>query len=326
MEYRKLGKTGIEVSSICLGTAFRAQDDDAMCIRVIDHAINLGCTFVDTALYGQGRSEEIVGKALKDKRDEVVLCTKVANSLGAGPNRSGLSRLNIVRAVEDSLARLQTDHIDLYLLHSFDANTPLEETLQALDDLVHQGKVRYIGCSNFRPWKIVESLWISDLRNLTSFACIQDQYNLINRWELEPDMMPLCREHGLGIMTYSPLAIGLLSGAYRRGQEPPAGTVWSKTEGRGLSAHKYNFAEAMTERIDCIVQALIDIGQAHDKTPAQVAIAWILDHPEVTAPILGADLPEHVDDAFGAADWRLTREDRAKLDLVSTLEGPKKYA
>ncbi|MFT7693010.1 MAG: aryl-alcohol dehydrogenase-like predicted oxidoreductase, partial [Candidatus Latescibacterota bacterium] len=204
MEYRKLGKTGIEVSSICLGTAFRAQDDEAMCIRVIDHAINLGCTFVDTALYGQGRSEEIVGKALKDKRDEVVLCTKVANSLGAGPNRSGLSRLNIVRAVEDSLARLQTDHIDLYLLHSFDANTPLEETLQALDDLVHQGKVRYIGCSNFRPWKIVESLWISDLRNLASFACIQDQYNLINRWELEPDMMPLCREHGLGIMTYSP--------------------------------------------------------------------------------------------------------------------------
>ena len=138
--------------------------------------------------------------------------------------------------------------------------------------------------------------------------------------------MPLCREQGIGIMPYSPLAIGLLTGHYRRGQEPPVGTVWSKAEGRGLSAHKYNFEEAMTERVDGIVQALIDIAQAHGKTPAQVALAWLLDHSEVTAPIVGADLPEHVDDAFGAADWRLECEDRARLDEVSTLQGPKKYA
>ena len=203
---------------------------------------------------------------------------------------------------------------------------PLEETLRALDDMVHQGKVRYIGCSNFRPWKIVESLWVSDLRNLMSFVCIQNQYNLLNRWELEPDLMPLCREHGLGIMTYSPLAIGLLSGHFRRGQEPPRGTPWSKEEMRGLSANNYNFEEAMTERVDRIVQTLIDIGQKHDRTPAQVAMAWILDHPEVTAPILGPDLPEHVDDAFGAADWRLTPEDREALDEVSTHEEPSKYA
>lgn len=326
MEYRKLGRTGISVSSLCLGTAFRAQDDEATCIRVIDRAIELGCTFIDTAIYGEGRSEEIVGKALKDKRDEVVLCTKVLNSLGTGPNRSGLSRLNVMRAVEASLDRLQTDHIDLYLLHSFDPHTPLEETLRALDDLVLQGKVRYIGCSNFRAWKVMEALWTSDAHNLHSFVCIQDQYNLINRWELEPDMMPLCREQGIGIMPYSPLAIGLLTGHYRRGQEPPVGTVWSKAEGRGLSAHKYNFEEAMTERVDGIVQALIDIGQDHDKTPAQVALAWLLDHSEVTAPIVGADLPEHVDDAFGAADWRLECKDRARLDEVSTLQGPKKYA
>ena len=326
MEYRKLGRTGISVSSLCLGTAFRAQDDEATCIRVIDRAIELGCTFIDTAIYGEGRSEEIVGKALKDKRDEIVLCTKVLNSLGTGPNRNGLSRLNVMRAVEASLDRLQTDHIDLYLLHSFDPHTPLEETLRALDDLVLQGKVRYIGCSNFRAWKVMEALWTSDANNLHSFVCIQDQYNLINRWELEPDMMPLCREQGIGIMPYSPLAIGLLTGHYRRGQEPPVGTVWSKTEGRGLSAHKYNFEEAMTEHVDGIVQALIDIGQDHDKTPAQVALAWLLDHSEVTAPIVGADLPEHVDDAFGAADWRLKCEDRARLDEVSTLQGPKKYA
>ena len=266
MEYRPLGRTGIRVSSLCLGTAFRAQDDEATCIRVIDRAIELGCTFIDTAIYGQGRSEEIVGKALKGKRDEVVLCTKVVNSLGAGPNRDGLSWLNVLRAVEASLDRLQTDHIDLYLLHSFDPHTPLEETLRALDDLVSQGKVRYIGCSNFRAWKVMEALWTSDAHNLHSFVCIQDQYNLINRWELEPDMIPLCREQGIGIMPYSPLAIGLLTGHYRRGQEPPVGTVWSKAEGRGLSAHKYNFEEAMTERVDGIVQALVDIGQAHDKT------------------------------------------------------------
>ncbi|MEC7228206.1 MAG: aldo/keto reductase, partial [Candidatus Latescibacterota bacterium] len=162
MEYRPLGRTGIRVSSLCLGTAFRAQDDEATCIRVIDRAIELGCTFIDTAIYGQGRSEEIVGKALKYKRDEVVLCTKVLNSLGTGPNRNGLSRLNVMRAVEASLDRLQTDHIDLYLLHSFDPHTPLEETLRALDDLVSQGKVRYIGCSNFRAWKVMEALWTSD--------------------------------------------------------------------------------------------------------------------------------------------------------------------
>ena len=191
---------------------------------------------------------------------------------------------------------------------------------------MHSGKVRYIGCSNFRAWKIVEALWTSDRRNLASFACIQDQYNLLNRWELEPDLMPLCREHGLGIMTYSPLAIGLLTGHFRRGQTPPLGNPWSKEEGRGLSAHKYDFAAAMTEQVDQIVQTLIDIGARCDRTPAQVAIAWILDHPDVTAPILGADLPEHVDEAFGAAEWRLTPEDRAALDEISQPAQPVKWA
>ena len=270
MEYRKLGNTGIKVSSFCLGTAFRSQDDAAICIRVIDRAIDMGCNFIDSGLYGSGRSEEIVGKAIKKKRNEVFLCTKVASSMGPGPNRSGLSRLNLMRAVEDSLKRLQTEHIDLYLLHAFDAETPLEETLRALDDMVHQGKVRYIGCSNFRPWKIVEALWISDLRNLMSFVCIQNQYNLIQRLELEPDLMPLSREHGLGIMCYSPLAIGLLTGHFRRGQEPPEGTVWSREAVDGLSPSQYDLEATMTERVDRIVQCLVDIGQRHDKTPAQV--------------------------------------------------------
>ena len=234
MEYRNLGKTGVKVSSICLGTAFRGQDDEKICIQVIDRAIDLGCNFIDTALYGQGRSETIVGKALKDKRDDIVLCTKVFALLGNSPNHSGLSRLNLMRTVEDSLKRLQTDHIDLYLLHRFDPETPLEETLRALDDMVRQGKVRYIGCSRFSAWKIMEALWTSDVRRLDPFVCIQNQYNLLNRWELEPNLMPLCREHGLGIMVYSPLAIGLLSGRFRRGQEPPANTPWAKDRSGGL--------------------------------------------------------------------------------------------
>ncbi len=326
MEYRNLGKTGVKVSSICLGTAFRGQDDEKICIQVIDRAIDLGCNFIDTALYGQGRSETIVGKALKDKRDHIVLCTKVFALLGNSPNHSGLSRLNLMRAIEDSLKRLRTDHIDLYLLHRFDPETPLEETLRALDDMVRKGKVRYIGCSRFSAWKIMEALWTSDVRRLDPFVCIQNQYNLLNRRELEPDLMPLCREHGLGILVYSPLAIGLLSGRFRRGQEPPANTPWGKGSLRGLSPSKYDFEAAMTERADRIVQTLIDIGAKHGKTPAQVAVAWLLDHEEVSALIHGADLPEQVDEVFGAADWRLASESRATLDEVSKVDEPKKYA
>ena len=325
MEHQNLGRTGIKVSRVCLGTAFRGQKDENVCIDVINRAIDLGCNFIDTALYGEGRSETFVGKALEGKRDDIVICTKVMGSIGNSPNHTGLSRLSIMRAVEDSLRRLQTDHIDLYLLHAFDAKAPLEETLRALDDMVRQGKVRYIGCSNFRAWKIMEALWISDVRNLEAFICIQNQYNLINRHELEPDLMPLCHEFGLGIMTYSPLAIGLLSGLFRRGQKPPANTPWSKDELQGLSPGKYNFEDAMTEQVDQIVQTLIAIGEKHRKTPAQVAISWILDHESVT-PILGADLPEHVDEIFGGLDYKLDSKERAVLDKVSNPEEIRKYA
>ena len=327
MKYRPLGNTGVKLSELCLGTAFRAQDDEKICIQVIDRAIDFGCNFIDTAFYGEGRSETVVGKAIKYKREEVFLCTKIFGTRHPAPNHNGLTRLNLVRGVEDSLNRLQTDHIDLYLLHSFDPNTPLEETLRALDDMVRSGKVRYIGCSNFSAWKIVEALWQADRRNLARFVCIQDQYNLLNRWGIEPDLMPLCREHGMGIMTYSPLAIGLLTGQFRRGQAPPPGNnPWNKKEpGRGFSAHKYDFDTAMTERVDRIVQTLIDIGSRHDRTPAQAAIAWILDHPEVTAPILGADQPEQVDEAFQTLEWRLPTEERQALDEVSQVDMPAKW-
>ena len=318
MEYRRLGQAGVKVSRICLGTAFRGQPDDAVCIETIERALDLGCNFVDCAnYYGRGRSETIVGKALKGKRDDIVLTTKVWSEMGPGVNDSGLSRFHIMREVERSLERLQTDHIDVYLLHSFDAETPLDETLRAMGDLVHQGKVRYTGCCNFSAWQVAEGLWCSDLKNLISFTCIQPQYNLLNRPEVEAELLALCRQHGLGMMTYSPLAIGLLSGRFRRGQLLPDDTPW----GRG----KFNFEHAMTEQTDAVVQRLIEIAARRGKTPAQVAIAWILDHEEVTAPITGPDLPVHVDEVFGALGWQLEPEERAVLDQVSQPLSPWKY-
>lgn len=326
MEYRRLGKTGLKVSPICLGTAFRGQSDEHTSLKVIERAIDLGCNFIDTALYGQGRSETIVGKALKGKRDNIILTTKVFASLGDTPNHRGLSRVNLIRAVDASLKRLQTDYIDLYLLHAFDAQTPLEETVSTLNDLVRQGKVRYTGCSNFPVWKVMEALWISDRRNMEPFVCLQYQYNLLNRHDIEPELLPLCRQYGLGMMTYSPLAIGLLTGRFRRGQKPPEDSPWGENPREGLSRSKYPFEAAMTEQADRIVETLIALGKEYDKTPAQVAIAWILDHEDVTAPILGADFPEHVDEAFGAVGWALDRDDRERLDEISAVKPQGRYA
>ncbi len=318
MEYRNLGHAGVKVSPICLGTAFRGQEDDAVCIRTVERALDLGCNFIDTAnVYGQGRSEQILAKALKGKRDDVFLASKVTSPIGPGPNDQGYSRYHIMRKIERSLKRLQTDHLDLYLLHSFDPTTPINETLRTLDDLVRQGKVRYIGCSNFNAYQIVEALWTSDVHNLEPFACLQSQYNLLNRWEIEPDLMPVCKKHGLGMMTFSPLAIGLLTGRFRRGQPPPPGTPWAQGS--------YEFEKAMSEQNDRIIQKLIEIGQNREKTPAQVAIAWVLDHPEITAAMIGPDTPEHVDENFGAVGWQLTPEERAALDEVSEVEGPQRY-
>jgi 1-deoxyxylulose-5-phosphate synthase len=319
MEYRNFGKCGVKVSPICLGTAFRgSRNDEALCIRTIDRAIDLGCNFVDCAnVYG---TENIVGKALKGKRDEIVLTSKVHSRIGSGPNDHSSSRYHIMREVERSLRRLDTDRIDLYLLHGYDDTTPIDETLRAMDDLVHQGKICYFGACNFGAWHLCEALWMSERHGIHSFAGIQPQYNLINRQECEPELMPLCRKHGLGIMTYSPLAIGLLTGRFRRGQPPPADSPW------GGSSSYHNFEIAMTEQADRIVLKLMQIGAERGKTPAQVAMAWILDHEEISAIIIGPDQPEHVDENFGAVGWKLTAEERAELDEVSQLERTRKYS
>ncbi len=325
MEYRNLGKTGLRVSPICLGTAFRGEVDEQAGIRVIERSLDLGVNFIDSAMYGGGRSETICGNALKGRRGNVVLCTKIYGTIGNSPNHHGLSRVNLMQGVEASLKRLQTDYLDLYLMHRFDPDTPLEETIRTLDDIVRQGKVRYIGCSNFPVYKVMEALWTSDKRNLESFACLQYNYSLFARWETELELMPMAHEFGLGIMAYSPLAIGLLTGRFRRGQTPPEDSPWGGNPRPGLSRSKFSFEEAMTEQMDQTVQSLIDIGRKYDKTPVQVALAWILDHQEITAPIIGADLPEHVEEACGAVGWTLHAEDRARLDEVSKPVLPRKY-
>ncbi len=326
MEYRYLGKTGLQVSPICLGTAFRGEVDEQSAVRVIQSSLDLGVNFIDSGMYGGGRSETIIGKALKGRRESAVMCTKIYGSSGSSPNNVGLSRLNLMQGVEASLQRLQTDYLDLYLMHAFDAGTPLEETLRALDDIVRQGKARYIGCSNFPAYKVMEALWTSDKRNLESFVCLQYNYSLLARWSTELELMPMARDFGLGIIAYSPLAIGLLTGRFRRGQTPPEDSPWGSNPRPGLSRSEYPFEEAMTEQLDDTVQSLIDIGKKQDKTPAQVALAWILDHEEITAPIIGADLPEHIEEACGAVGWTLDAEDRARLDEVSKPVMPNAYA
>jgi aryl-alcohol dehydrogenase-like predicted oxidoreductase len=329
MDYNLLGRSGVKVSRLCLGTAFRGSlfktdYDEASSIRTVHRALDAGINFIDTAnFYSYGRSEEMLGKALQSKRDDVVLATKVRYEVRekAGPNDVGLSRYHIVRECDRSLHRLQTDHIDLYLLHGPDEATPIDETLRALDDLIHQGKVRYIGCCNFAAWQLCEALWRSDALGLNSFISIQNQYSLLNRWEIEPELIPLCRKYGLGITTYSPLAIGLLTGHFRRGQPPPPGTPWSEGE-----YHAANFAKAMSEQVDFIVQKLTEIAQAYGKTPAQAAMRWILDCPDISSVIIGPDQPEHVDEVLGAMDWALMPEERFALDELSRVEPPQKFA
>ncbi|MBU07747.1 MAG: aldo/keto reductase [Gemmatimonadetes bacterium] len=316
MDYVPLGNSGVKVSRVCLGTAFRGQADDDVAVQTIETSIELGCNFIDCAnFYGRGRSERILARAIRGKRDDLFLTTKVWSKIGDGPNDLGLSRYHIMREVERSLTRLGTDHIDLYLLHNWDGGTPLEESLRAMDDLVRQGKVLYVGACNFSTAQVLEALWTSDRGGWDRFVCLQNQYNLLHRLEVEPEMLPAVRKYGLGLMTYSPLAVGLLTGRFRRGQPAPEGTPWTGDR----------FERVMTERVEAVVAVLVELGQQLGKTPAQLAMAWLLDHEEVTAPIVGPDMPEHVEETFAALDGTLPAEVRQRLDEVSLVEPPARY-
>jgi aryl-alcohol dehydrogenase-like predicted oxidoreductase len=317
MEYINFGSAGVKVSRLALGLGFRGQHDEAEAQRVVEAAIERGINLIDCAnIYGMlddranvGASERVLGKAIRGKRDDVVITSKVASAVGSGPNDSGLSRFHIMREVERSLKRLNTDHIDVYLVHSFDETTPLDETVRALDDLVRSGKVRYVGCCNFKAWQVCRTLWLADVLNAVPFMCVQNPYNLLDR-HLESEMFGLVRDQGLGVMTYSPLAVGLLSGHYQPDQPPPPNSLWAQ--------HKeWNFTEQMQGPAGQVIATLFKLAHELGKTPAQLALAWILAHKEVTVAITGSDTIAQLEDNIIAADLELEEAILAELDAVS---------
>ncbi|HEV2929533.1 MAG TPA: aldo/keto reductase [Propionibacteriaceae bacterium] len=318
MEYRQLGRSGLRVSTITLGTmgfggtgwaSVVGQVDVKGAQRQIGLARDAGVNLFDTAdVYSSGASEVILGQALGSNRQDVLLATKVRMPMGNGPNDAGLSRHHIIRAAEASLRRIGCDYIDLYQVHEWDGQTPLEETLEALDHLVSSGKVRYIGCSNYAAWQLMKALWTSERDRLARFVSQQVYYSLQAR-DIEYELVPLCVDQGLGILVWSPIAGGLLSGKYRRGVEAPAG-----------SRHLGEWSEPPVHDEDKLydtVEELVAIGADHGVSAAQVALAYTIGKPAVTSVIVGARTPEQLADNLAAAELTLSAEEMDRLDAVS---------
>lgn len=313
--YRQLGRNGVRVSNLCLGTMmFGGPTSEADSIKIVDKALDLGINFIDTAnMYSAGGSEVVVGKALAGKRDRVVLATKGRNKTGEGPNDHGASRLHLMRELDASLKRLGTDYVDLYYVHTPDYSTPIEETMRALDDMVRSGKVHYLACSNFRAWRVCEALWTSDKHNLHKFACVQPLYNLVNR-DIEVELLPLCKEHGLGVVSYSPLARGILSGKYKSNQPFPAGSRAARNDVRMQQA------ELRDESLD-VAQQLSDYCAKKGCATSHFALAWCLANPILTSIILGPRTMEQFDDNLGCLNVEITADDEKFVDsLVPTGE------
>ena len=326
MEYRSLGTSGLKVPVLCLGAMTFGEADDKSFMHkigcdektsfaIMSRALERGVGFIDTAdVYGQdGLSERVVGAWMTEakSRDRVVLATKFRFRMGEGPNSTGASRYRIVRTVEDSLRRLKTDRIDLYQIHMQDIDTPEEETLRALDDLVRAGKVLYLGASNDAAYRRTDSQWISKSEHLHRFVSLQMQYSLMVR-ELEREHVPLCKKFGLGILPWSPLAGGFLSGKYERNQPPPPGVR--------LEKWKERFADYDSDRGWRTIDALKAMAKERETTPSAVALAWLLAKPAVTSVIFGARSVEQLDDNLKAADVKLSAEDVQKLDDASAFK------
>jgi aryl-alcohol dehydrogenase-like predicted oxidoreductase len=308
MNYRILGSTGVRVSPLCLGTMmFGGATDEPHSMPIIHRAIDEGINFIDTAnTYAKGESERIVGNAVRDRRDRVFLATKVRVAVGSGPNDAGCSRYHIMREVENSLRRLGLDHVDLYYLHQYDYELPLEESLRAFDDLVRQGKVRYIGCSNYYAYQVVEGLWISDRRGLARFACVQPLYNLVNR-DPELELFPMCRAFGVGVVPYSPLARGVLTGKYRPGAAFPDGSRAARNDKRIQETE-------LREESFVAAQRLSSITERKGVPMGQFALAWLLANPVVTSAIIGPRTMEQLEDNLKSLDCVITPEDEAFVD------------
>jgi aryl-alcohol dehydrogenase-like predicted oxidoreductase len=309
MQYKKVGRTGLKLSEITLGTMiFGKQVSEADAIKILDLAFEKGITSFDTAdSYTEGRSEEIVGKALKNKRTKVVLASKVASRQGPGPNDYGLSREHIFQAIEASLKRLGTDYLDIYYAHAPDYTTPIEETLLAFDSLVKQGKVRYVACSNFRAWQLVRTLAVSQQYNLARLDCIQSPYNLITR-DIETELLPCCASEGVGVTVYNPLAAGLLTGKHNVSQLPAADTRF------GID--KMYYERYWSPANFTAVAHLKKIADAHGRNIAQFAITWVLSNPVVTSAIVGASSAKQLEENLGALDVKLTQEETKACDDV----------
>jgi aryl-alcohol dehydrogenase-like predicted oxidoreductase len=320
MEYRSFGRTGVQVSALCLGTMnFGGRTAESDAAAILDQALDAGLNFVDTAnVYGhepqnfavrRGRSEEILGRALgrNGKRGRVFLASKAYFPMGDDPNAQGSSRYHLIAACEESLRRLQTDHIDLYQLHHPSNSIPIDETLRALDDLIRAGKVRYIGTSSFGAWQIVESLWVSKEYGLNRFVSEQPVYNLLDR-RAERELLPMAQTYGIAVIPWSPTAGGLLTGRYRRGEQPPADSrydaFWKAPD---------VFTDGAFDVLDTVEALAADKGC----TPAQLALAWCMSQPGITAPIIGPRTAEQLADSLGALKVMLTDEDRKRLDAVA---------
>jgi aryl-alcohol dehydrogenase-like predicted oxidoreductase len=319
MRIKQMGRTGLRVSEICLGTmTFGNQADQETSFAIMDVADKAGVTFIDTAdvyplggdLTMVGRTEEIVGAWLKERgaRERIVLATKCRGAMGPGANDEGLSRKHIISACEASLRRLQTDYIDLYQAHQVDLTTPIDETLRAYDDLVRSGKVRYIGCSNYPAWQLADALWTSEKYNLARFDCDQPRYNILFRM-IEDEVLPLCRAHGVGVIAYNPLAGGMLTGRYRQMRSIETDMRFGLKNSGELYRKRY-WNDAIFEAVDKLAGFL----EPRGKNLTNVALAWVLARPGVTSAILGASRPEQLQESLGGVGLSLDEEEQRMCD------------
>jgi aryl-alcohol dehydrogenase-like predicted oxidoreductase len=318
MNYQNLGRTELKVSEICLGSMqFGWTADEATAYQILTAAFEAGINFIDTAnIYSRwaqgnpgGVAEEIIGQWMRKNqipRQQVILATKVRGRMGEGPDDEGLSRAHILKAVEDSLRRLQTNYIDLYQAHWYDEHTPIEETLSTLHDLVQQGKVRYIGCSNYPAWRLMQALWAADRLHVNRYDTLQPHYSLVHRAEFERELADVCRTYSLGVLPYSPLAGGFLTGKYRQAQ-----TEVSSQRARG--AQRY-----FTEKNWALLNKIESLGKDKGNySTSQIALAWMLSDPLITSPIIGPRSMDQLQDNLGAAGLRLTNEEKKRLDEIS---------
>jgi len=318
MQFRRMGRTGLKVSAVCLGSMqFGWTCDEDESFRIMDRSVELGINFIDTAdVYSRwaegndgGVSERIIGEWMRRSgidRHELVIATKVRGQMGQGPNDQGLSRKHVMHAVEESLDRLGTDYIDLYQVHSPDDETPLDETLETLDQLVSSGLVNYIGASNYRAWLLMKSLWRSDVKGLARFDCLQPNYSLVNRSDFERELQEVCLDQGVGVISYSPLGAGFLTGKYRPGSPLPDSVRAGRIQEQYMNEQGFGLLGVMDQ-----------IAASHGATVTQVALAWNVANPAVTSAIVGANSVSQLDDIVPGAELTLTDEEKAALDAAS---------